>query len=181
MNVWKKGYEGMAGLSSDGNECAAPPVADAQENAAPQRARAIQGTGSDCRRRLRRQMQVTRLREGQPLKGAEINRAQNSFARLREERGRVVHDTVREHRDCALVRLAVARVRHMRRAAGRAMRRVVRANVRGVGLRFLVQPCVQLRADARHAQQHHHRRGQHCHRPPEAVRQSSAGETRMHG
>jgi hypothetical protein len=98
--------ECMASLSSGGRNAQLREHADAQGKTPRHLGRArIQEADSDCRRRLRRQMQKTRLRKREPLKRAEINRTQNPFARLRQQRNRVMHHAMREHRDRALVRV----------------------------------------------------------------------------
>jgi len=128
----------------------------------------IQETDSDCRRRLRRQMQKTRLRQRQPLKRAEMHRAQNTFTGPRHQCSDVINHAMRKHRHGAGVIVRTIRIRGMLRCVRCGMRIVMRTNMRCTLLPFFVQPDVQLRADTREREQHHEPRRQRSCGTPEA-------------
>lgn len=106
---------------------------------------------SDRRGCLRRQVQEARLRERQPFERAEIDRAQDSFAGLAHRGSRQVEHAMREKRN----RTIVPGIGRIRRVRGVGPVRMMSARML-LRLRRVVQPRVQLRAHARHAQKQHY-------------------------
>lgn len=89
-------------------------------------------------------MQITRLREREPLESAVVRRAQNSLAGLREQRAHVVRHAVREHRHRTSVFAFVPlRTRGIRRKLRAGARSVMRTCVRWPLLLRRVQPPMQ--------------------------------------
>jgi hypothetical protein len=125
------------------------------ENAAPKPARVINGTYSDCRRCLWRQVQEARLRQGEPLERAIVDRAQNPFAGLHKKRSGVMHHAMRKESDSTLV----ASIRFSVGRRVRILRRVLMWTVVArVVLSSLMQPRVQFGTDACDREQDNQRR-----------------------
>lgn len=96
-------------------------------------------------------MQETRLRQSEPLEGAIINRAQNSFAGQRQEGRRMMHHSVGKQRDGTLmIRARIGVGRRNRILRGVLMRAGAVAHMI---LPSIVQPSVQLWTDARERKQ----------------------------